>query len=59
MWRSVFNLHVSKAFKKVRITKKKYLKPPPPKISNLIDVRNEMSRKNGPMKEVKQLDEEI
>ena len=59
MWRSALNLHISNAFKKVRITKKKYLKPPPQKISNLIDVRNELSKKDGPTKEINQLDEEI
>jgi hypothetical protein len=58
-WRSVFNMHVSNAFKKVRITKKKYLKPPPPNISNLIDVRNKISGKNDCLKEVELLDEKI
>ena len=59
MWRSALNLHIRKSFKKVRITKNKYLKPPPPKISNLIDVRNELSRKGGPPQQIKKLEEEI
>ena len=59
MWRSTFNLHVSKAFKKVRITNKKHLKPLPPKISNLIDVRNKLLTKDDCSEKIELLDEDI
>ena len=41
-WRKVFDLNCRKAFKKVRITKKKHMKQFPSEVSNLINSRNNM-----------------
>ena len=45
-WRHLLKSHCYKAFKKIRINKKKPLKPPKPEIKHLIDVRNKLSNNN-------------
>ena len=58
-WRTVFNLNVSKAFRKVRVTRKRHQKPIPPVISNLINQRNKLSTSNTDGNNIEALDEEI
>ena len=58
-WREVFNLNVSSAFKRIRITKTPKIKLFPSKISELIDKRNKLSKSEENVKELSKLDEEI
>ena len=58
-WRTVFNLNVSNAFRKVRVTRKRHQKPIPPVISNLINQRNKLSTSNTDGNNIEALDEEI
>ena len=41
-WRNIFEMHCKKAFKKVRITNKKYQKPFPAEITKIINLRNDL-----------------
>ena len=41
-WRKVLKLQISNSFKKIRITKKKYIKPLPQNITKLINERNKL-----------------
>ena len=58
-WRTVFNLNVSNAFRKVRVTRKRHQKPITPVISNLINQRNKLSTSNTDGNNIEALDEEI
>ena len=57
-WKSVFNSYCRKAFKKVRITKKKFISPVPPEVYKLIDSRNKLVNSDQKA-EVEKLDLEI
>ena len=45
-WRRVLKAHCSKSFKKVRISRKRFIKPLNKKISELIDKRNQLMKNN-------------
>ena len=57
-WKSVFDSYCRKAFKKVRITKKKFITPVPREVSELVDLRNELVNA-GQKVEVEKLNEAI
>ena len=58
-WRKTLKLHMNKSFKKIRINKKKYVKPLPPMLSKLINERNKLLKENHSEKEIEALDENI
>ena len=60
-WKLIFESHCRKAFKKVRITKKRSMKKLPSAVSKLIDRRNELMKINDEKSksEAAVLDEEI
>ena len=57
-WKSVFDSYCRKAFKKVRITKKKFVTPVPREVSELVDLRNELVNAEQKV-EVEKLNEAI
>ena len=62
IWRKVLKAHCSKSFKKVRISKRRFIKPVNKKISELIDKRNQLMKNNHQLnitKEIREIDERI
>ena len=57
-WRRVLNKHIKKSFKKIRINQKKD-KPMPPRLSKLINERNQFVKKGANGSIIEGLDEEI
>ena len=58
-WKKLLNSQIDTAFRKVRITKKKNIKPLSSEISKLINTRNGLVRDSGPVSEINQLNEVI
>ena len=58
-WWTVFQSNVSNAFQKIRITKKRRVKAPPPKLSKLIDTRNELLNYSNCEQELEMLNQNI
>ena len=57
-WRRVLNKHIKKSFKRIRINQKKD-KPMPPRLSKLINERNQFVKKGANRSIIEGLDEEI
>ena len=60
-WKNVFEMHCRKSFRKVRVSKKRFIKPLPSELSKLIDLRNALLKdsKVSAKTDVQHLDEEI
>ena len=56
-WREVLKSHCQRAFKKIRINKKRYMKPLKPEISRLIDQRNNLKKNFETPENKKKLEE--
>ena len=58
-WRNVLKSHCQQAFKKIRISNKKHMKPLTPELSALIDERNELIKNGENENKVKDIENSI
>ena len=58
-WRTVFDLNVKKAFKRIRITKKEKVQQIPPQLMDLINERNKISKNETNKEKLKKLEIKI